>query len=279
MNPRPSFLLASLAATFLSAAPAQAVIFLVDPSNVASPGTSPNFASGASQPYPVASTDLWNSGSDSSFGSGVYADGTAATGVTIVTDSLAAVAGNPSAFEYNFTASPETHPAAQANMGGVFQTNPTNTSMFGNNVTLGYGGVAMKITGLPSGTYDLYLVAAYTGATAGTRPGAVNAAQQNVWAFSQASGVNTIASGSYGSANDLLENGTTASWVQGNNYSKITVTLDAANPDLIIIAEGIAGGTETRGWLSSVQIIPEPSSSLLAAAGAIGLITRRRRVA
>ena len=280
MNTRPSFLLASVAAAILSASSAQAVIFLLDPSTAA--GSNNAFASGPSQPYAVSSTDRWNSGSDSNFGPGVYSDGSSSVGVTVVTDSLAVVAGNPSAFEYNFTDAPDVSSIGQAGMAGVFSSNPTNNSIYGTNVSaLGYGGVAAKITGLPSGTYDLYIVAAYTGSTAGTRPGAVNAAQNNVWAFTQPSGATSISyggSGSYGAA-DRLENSVTASWTQGDNFSKITVTIDATNPDLYIISEGIAGGTETRGWLSSIQIVPEPSAFVLAAVGAIGFITRRRRAA
>ena len=68
---------------------------------------------------------------------------------------------------------------------------------------------------------------------------------------------------------------TSASWVAGNNYSKITVTLDEANPDLFIVSEGAVNDAK-RGWLSSIQIVPEPSSLLLTAFGALAFFKRRR---
>jgi hypothetical protein len=277
MNTRPSFLLASLATACLTIAPAQAVIFLLDPSNAA--GSNGAYTSGPTQPYPVSNTDRWNIGSDANFGTGVYSDNTPATGVTVATDMIGLVSGSTDTYEYNFLTAADVSTAAQASMGGVFNTNPTNTSIFGNTIAaLGYGGVATRITGLPSGTYDLYIVAAYTGSTPSTRPGGTSAAGQNVWAFSRPGGADSLAASGYGTG-DVLENSTNASWVQGNNYAKITVTIDSNNPDLYIVSEGITGSTETRGWLSSIQIIPEPSSFLLAAAGMIGLVARRRRSA
>lgn len=230
----------------------------------------------SSNPYPVTTADTWNGGISTTWGAGgviKYTDGSNATGVTITLDALALVGAD---YIYDFNTAAATY-AGNASMSGVFGSNPVNNSNYGTNFSSQYGGVATKVTGLAPGTYDIYVVAAYTGSTAGTHPGGASPAQQNVWAFSRASGTNTLTTGTYGTSNDLLENSTSASWVAGNNYSKITVTLDASNPDLFVVSEGAVNDSK-RGWLSSIQIVsvPEPSALLLSAIGALAFFKRRR---
>jgi hypothetical protein len=252
-----------------------AAILLLDPAGSSATNT---YAAGPAQPYSVPANAVWSAGS-SVFGAGGqirYSDNSIATGVTIVTDSLTLTTG-PAA-EYNFTSSPSVSAIGNAGMTGVFSGNPSNNSIYGTTLAgLNYGGVAMKISGLASGTYDIYIVAAYTGSVTTALPGTVGAAQNHVWAFTRESGVNSFVNGSYGTANELLENSTTASWGAGNNYAKITVTINEATPDLFIISQGVAGAAENRGWISSVQIVPEPSSALLGAAGIAYISLRRRR--
>lgn len=249
---------------------ASAASLYIDPQSAASNSTYSN-----SLPYPVSTADTWNGGTSTSWGAGGvirYTDGSVAANVTITLDALALVGSD---YVYDFASAAATYAGNGSSMTGVFSSNPLNNSSYGANTGSQYGGVATKVTGLAFGTYDIYVVAAYTGATTASHPGGSLPAQQNVWAFSRPSGTNTLTTNTYGTANDLLENSTSASWVAGNNYSKITVTLDASNPDLFIVSEGFAADSK-RGWLSAIQIVPEPSCLLLSAFGAFAFFKRRR---
>ena len=246
----------------------------IDPQSAAS---SPTFSN--SLPYPVTAADLWNGGLSTTWGSGgtvKYTDGSTATGVTITLDALGAAGSD---YVYDFASAGATYAGNGTSMTGIFAANPLNNSNYGPNFGSQPGGVATRVTGLTAGTYDIYVVAAYTGATTGSHPGGASPAQQSVWAFGGPSGTDSLITGSFGTANDVLENSTSASWVAGNNYSKVTVTLDASNPDLFIIAEGYANDSK-RGWLSAMQIVPvpEPSALFLTAFGSIALLGRRRRI-
>lgn len=265
----------SCVAFVLAAASSHADVLLIDPSTTVS-GTAAYPT--ANVPYAVPTTSVWNRGNNGTYttsGTLYYASGAAANGVTVVTDNLVNVGTGTNI--YNFSA-----PAVDANagniVGGVFSTNPSNTGVVGSNVaSLGYGGLATKVSGLAYGTYEVYVVTGYTGATVNSRPGASSPAQHNVWAFEGAD-FTTLQAGTYGSPDTLLENSTTASWVLDNNYAKITVTLDALNPILYVISQGALNDSR-RGWLDSIQIVavPEPSSFALLGLSVGVLFLRRRR--
>lgn len=275
------FLVPALCVVAMSSA--HAAMLLIDPSTSSS--SSPTFPSGPSLPYPVATTDIWNSSSaTSTWGTGGtirYSDNSVATGVTITADALSTVTGPPDTYLYNFS-SPAVNNIGNGSISGVYATNPVNNAIYGSaqpGISGGSrGGIALKVSGLTFGTYDIYIVAAYTGtANSTTLPGAASAAQQNVWSFAGAES-STLEFNTYGTANSLLENSTTAAWALDNNYAKITVTLDASNPTLFVVSEGAANDAR-RGWLNSVQIVPvpEPSTTALSALGLLALATRRRR--
>jgi hypothetical protein len=133
------------------------------------------------------------------------------------------------------------------------------------------------VSGLAFGTYEVYVVTGYTGVNSGSRPGNASPAQHNVWAFEGTFSPSLLTS-AYGAADTRLENSTAASWVLDNNYAKVTVTLDAANPTLYVISQGVQNDAN-RGWLDTIQIVavPEPSSLALLVSGATLLLIRRRR--
>jgi len=256
-------------------ASSRADVLLIDPSTTTS-GTATYTT--ADVPYAVPTTSVWNRGNNGTYttsGTLYYASGAAATGVTAVTDNLAFVGTGTGI--YNFS-SPAVDAAAGNVVGGVFSTNPSNTGVVGSNISgLGYGGLATRVSGLAFGTYEVYVVTGYTGVNTNSRPGAASPAQHNVWAFEGANS-STLLTTAYGAADTRLENSTAASWVLDNNYAKITVTLDAANPTLYVISQG-AQNDANRGWLDTIQIvaIPEPSSLALLGLSAGILVSRRRR--
>jgi hypothetical protein len=263
--------------TFVFAgASVKAEVLLLDPSTVSGTTT----FSPTSLPYSVPTSSVWNRGNNGSYvtsGTLYYASGAAATGVTAVTDNLENLVVGSGTAIYNFN-SPAVSASAGNVFGVVFATNPTNTGVAGTAASnVGYGGLATKVSGLAYGTYDIYVVTGYTGATAGSRPGGASPAQHNVWAFEGAN-FTTLQAGTYGTADTLLENSTNASWVLDNNYAKITVTLDATNPYLYVISQGFVNDSN-RGWLDSVQIVsvPEPSSLALLGLSTGALFFGRRR--
>lgn len=251
----------------------QAQTLLIDP------GTSSGTATitDASAPYSVPTTSIWNRTSTGTYSSPlVYSTGAAATGVSVTIDALQDSSGTAL---YNF-ASPSVANAGNPDILNVFSENPVNNANWGAAVPIaGYGGLAVKIGGLSSGTYDIYVVAAYVGtASSSALPGAgASAAQQDLWAFT-GTNLTSITAGTYGSANERLENSTNASWVLGNNYARLSVTVDASNPYIYLISEGAANDNR-RAWLNSVQIVavPEPSGLVLLGLGLGGIFLRRRR--
>jgi len=260
-----------------SLSPLQAVVLLLDPGGDADTANNTTvYASSAAGPYATTGTDRWNKGDLTTYGNGgtlVYSDGTTAAGVSVVSDAL-------STATYNFTAS-NLNSVGNAGAGGVYGTvYPGRDSIYGGNQGT-YGGIATRVSGLAQGTYDIYVVGAYTGANSGPRPGAASPAQQAVWVFGGANATTlTTNSGALvaGNMNENLENSTAASWSLNNNYALVRVTLDATNTDLYIVTEGSANDSR-RGWQSVIQIVsvPEPTVAGLAGMGMLALGTRRRR--
>lgn len=262
---------------------------LIDPGTVSGVTT----ALSGSVPYSVAAGSSWNQGSANNYGTVKYSDGSAATGVSVVAD-VVELSGGSGTLSFG---SPVVS-VLQGNISsGVFADNPAENAIFSggaNNLTEGFLG--MRITGLTAGSYDIYVAAAYIGGTVNARAGGSTPAQQAIWAFAGTSSVSLSYSGGTvsggGSSSlapaEILENTSSVSWIEGNNYATIHVTLTGVNNTLYIATTGDPAlvtynstSQEERAWLNVVQIVsvPEPSSALLLGAGlgALCLMLRPRK--
>lgn len=128
--------------------------------------------------------------------------------------------------------------------------------------------IGLRIDGLPAGTYTLYYVGRNTNNTS-ARPIAfyttvvpTATTSFNFTGLTAATVLNANASGNN-------------AWTLGNQYNTATVTV-GADQSIFVAAEGTGGG-DVRGFINSVEIVPEPASAavLLLAAGQL-LLGRRR---
>lgn len=213
---------------------------------------------------PSFTDTVWNSSlgtADVSSGL-LYSDNSPATGVTI---NLGTGSGTTSILT--------TAPGSSSALGtGI------NTGIYGGSTSVArdaifnsFTSISMQISGLAAGTYDIY----YVGRN--TNRGLTDNYTQSIFAGSSASAGNFNWSGyntsmiTYGGANT-----NTSSWVLGQNYAKATVTLGTGN----MLNLGFSGtGIETRGFVNALQVVavPEPSVSLLLAAGLFVYILAARR--
>lgn len=165
-----------------------------------------------------------------------------------------------------------------AALDGIFHTSKSTSNV------ANIGSVGLQITGLQAGTYEIYLTGRNTNLSSTSFP---NSTVQTITAYAGAGTAGADFSfGSYASgSNTFSSTGSyTGSWVQGENYIKLTVTL--ANGQALNIASSgalsTAGGTtkEQRGFINSLQIvaIPEPSSyAAVVGAFAVSAAALRRR--
>lgn len=145
-------------------------------------------------------------------------------------------------------------------------TQPANSSALGTTVNTGvYSGnsvgkdgiwsshpsLGLQIGGLAAGTYNVYVTARNTNSGNGLQY------TQTVFAgSSQIAGNYDYTLPSYDSASLSYEYSTdhfTNTWIEGNNYLVLSVTL-VSGEYLNIVVKG--GGSESRGFFNSVQIVP-----------------------
>lgn len=224
----------------------------------------PTTVTGAEQsnsPYHTATpgfTDTtWNKIETSDVASGILnSDGTAATGVSVNV-------GRSSSLDINvltFAGAPN-----QATLGTM-----TNTGVFAG-TSVGKDGifyediVGVAIGGLTENTYEIYIVGANTNKS--TSDGATI----GFWAIATAGTSNLDTSSYLGSPQGTSTNSIAASWVEGSNYAKLTVTLTPSNPFLTIFSTGTTAN-EDRGFINSIQVSQIPESSHTGAALGAGAI-------
>lgn len=282
-------LFAALAASALTAS-AQVLMFDFGPTTTTATTNSP---------YHTANNSFtdgsWNQIGTADPGSLVYSNGATATGIslnlggsasnaTLGTIALATQPSNSSALNSNGATATTAGVYAGTSVGkdGIFHANAALSSPARN-----VGSVGLQISGLAAGTYDIYLTGRNTNLTSSSFSGGTF---QLITGYAGASGSSgDFAFGSYASGSNTFTSvgGSTAAWVAGENYIKLTVTL-GANEFLNIATSGAGstgGGTtiDQRGFLNSLQIvpvaaIPEPSScAVVAGALAVSAASLRRR--
>jgi hypothetical protein len=225
----------------------------------------------------------WNSvnttttGAKSGF---LYADGTPASGVTL---SLGRSSNTPWS-TVTFAGGPTnvTSTSNPASLSGVFSS-ATSIGRDGHYAANASGSgdpsptrlMATAIGGLGAGTYDVYLV--------GMNPNLALGASMGFWA------VELPGTGNYdatalvgGGAQATSGNSVSASWIEGGNYAKTTITLSSPDSYLTLFSLGMSDA-EQRGFINAIQIvaIPEPANAAglagLAACLGLGMLRRRRR--
>ena len=271
-----------MAAAAMSSTSAEGAILLLNPST--SVGTST--AHTGTAPYAVPTNATWNNGNTTYPASPLYADGSSASGISIISDGEVITAG-AALLDFAIGAAVSNSAGGTVATPSVFATTPAKDFVFSGSDNTADSVVGMRVTGLDPGTYDIYVVAAYSGSTTSAHPGNSNPSQQAVWVFSGSgdtlaydAAANTLGGRS---RFDVMENGV-KTWTEGNTFALATVTIDAANPNLYIAASGaetatgLTANSEDRGFINLVQVVPEPGSAgLILAAGGLLLGTRRRR--
>ncbi|EIP98876.1 hypothetical protein OpiT1DRAFT_03352 [Opitutaceae bacterium TAV1] len=196
-----------------------------------------------------------------------YSDNTAATGVSIYVGRSAGGA-NPWT-SITFAGTPSNFLSLAGNKTGVF-TNETSIGRDGIRAQSSTPQteylVAVAITGLAAGTYDLYLVGINVDAAHPMKFWATEGSLSNT---SQPlnNNANNFDASTFITAGPQAtsSNNVTDSWSQNSNFVKLSVTLSGeANSYLTIFAlgDGSAGG-DPRGILNAIQIvsqIPEPAT-------------------
>lgn len=210
----------------------------------------------------------WNKIQTADVSSLIWSDGTSATGVDInlgVTTSFNSTI-------LNLGSTPSQNALGNETNGGVYAGTSVGTDgIFHTDNGTRY--VGFQIGGLASGTYDVYVTSRNTNANSD-----LGDYDQNLYLGSseEAGNFDVVALQfstvlSYTDPADF-----TAEWVQGENYSKFSVTLGSGD----YLNFGVVGtGDQLRGFLNSVQIVtvPEPSTVVLLLGGLGVLATRRRR--
>ncbi|MFP4107338.1 MAG: PEP-CTERM sorting domain-containing protein [Phycisphaerae bacterium] len=136
--------------------------------------------------------------------------------------------------------------------------------------------IAARVSGLDAGTYDFYVVGRNTN----------NDGESNGYdAYDVFAGTVSAGSGetdySEWSAANAMTNGpaypdaNTETWVDGENFA--VVTLDVADgEDAVIVLEPTTDG-EMRGFINTLQVVPEPTTMALLGLGGLSVLIRRRR--
>jgi hypothetical protein len=272
---------AFIAAAFAFATGASAQVLLLDFG--ANPNGTPSGANLTNSAYHTASGNLtnttWNQVRLADVTSGlIYGNTDAATGVSVnlgrntTTGTIIGLTSQPASELVGTAVTTGVYAGNSAGRDGIFGTSTTNPV------------VGIQVGGLSAGTYDVYVAARNTN-TGNGQP----TYSQNIFVGKTATATNFDYSG-YATAG-LTYTGSASqqttfvnSWVLGENYVKLSVTL-AGGEYLNLAVEGRnASNVLDRGFLNSVQIVasvPEPSTyAMLGGLAVLGVaILHRRRAA
>lgn len=260
--------LSLLTALGLSCVASQAQVLMLD--------FGPTLVSGsdlANSPYNAANPSFtgttWNQIGTADVSSLTFANGSAATGLTLN------IGATTSATTFSSTLVLTNVPSGNSALGtltsaGIYAgtsvgTDGIFTSSSGNSRAVGF-----QLSGLGAGTYDVYVTARNTSSNANYT--------QTAFVGSSASAGNFALNGAGMTSETLtFANASvfTSSWIEDSNYLKFTVTLGAG--DVLNLAT-LGGGGEVRGFLNSVQIVavPEPAISVMLGLSGVLYCFRRR---
>ena len=213
----------------------------------------------------------WNKVELADVASGLlYSNGSAATGVSLN------LGVSPNSNIIDFAAAPSTSSALGSSINtGVFATGSVGRDGIFSGSGSENNRIGLQISGLAHGIYEVYIVGINTNQNqANWRAkgmGAIASTSMTTWDTSSVSGATTIGNHTDGSS--------PTAWIEGQNYAKFTMTLDATNPVLSLFTFSDIG-SDNRGFLNSVQIvaIPEPGTLVLLgiAFGSLMLFRRRK---
>jgi len=193
----------------------------------------------------------------------VYADGTAANGVT-VNLGVAPATGTPTVVALGST------PGSSAALGTVVSTGIYASPSVGRDGIFGTANQSMgvQVSGLAPGIYEIFIIGRNTNISSST---AVSYVGTGV------TGVDFDFSGLTPFTINYTNLTSTSSWVEGANYSRHTITL-AAGESLNIATQGTDSASQFRGFLNSIQIVPQvPEPSTAASLSPLVLLVLRRR--
>lgn len=279
-----TLLIPSLAAALGLASAASAGVIMVDFGPTAATDAnltnSPYHTVNSSFTGQQAST--WNTTTaDISAGNVLYSDNTVASGVSI---NVGTGGTNTPSTQVIVLANPVSNSA----LGG---TNGSNTLIYaGNSVgrdaiftgssNTVNGHIGVQVGGLAIGTYDVYISSRMTNAT-----NSAASYTQSIFAGVENTSTNFNFS-SYTSkdltySNPTVASGAISAWSENANYVKFSISITTVGQYLNLAVDG--SGSENRGFLNSLQIvptsqIPEPSAfAALAGLAGLGLAASRRR--
>lgn len=281
------------AGLLLSNTPAFSVNLMLDLGNPASNSIvaapyltlSPGHASGA---IPAAQTS-WNTVTSSANRSDlVYADGSAASGITLDLGQESTGGNGTIDFATNIgnltLAGTGGAVAGQQNLlvaGSIYGDNSSSTAagrdgFFGGGTATGTGAaIGMRLDGLAAGDYVAYVMSRNTNTNVASYPMNLYSSVGTLsgsFSFSSLT-AEAQANPAYASASYA---GQYSSFIEGENFQAISFTI-AEGQSFFLAVDGGNDAVDRRGFLNMVQIVsvPEPSVALLGAMGFLLLFRRR----
>lgn len=188
----------------------------------------------------------------------LFADGTAATGVSVELGRSGAGVNNAIDFSLNtFTSSAL---GGQLNTGIYVGSSPMRDGVFATGTsTVNTNAVGIRISGLPAGRYTIYLAGRNTSSAVSGPQRFFGGAGASSTTFSFSTDTNpwvdqSNAGTPVGGGNPNVANSLTSTFGYGNNCAHLEITL-AVGDSLYLAVIGIAAN-EYRGFLNSVEIVP-----------------------